>query len=42
MSVNILLTLINRNHDRRKEENSLLDKSDKSIKFHYFTDIVVR
>ena len=29
MSVNKLLTLINHNHDRRKEDNSSLDKSDK-------------
>ena len=31
MSVNKLLTLINLNCDRRNEENSSLDKSDKSI-----------
>ena len=29
MSVNKSLTLINHNHDLRKEENSSLDKSDK-------------
>ena len=33
MSVNKLLTFVNHNHDRRKEDNSLLDKSDKSIVF---------
>ena len=31
MSVNKLLTLINHHCDRRKEENSSLDKSDKYI-----------
>ena len=33
MSVNKLLTFINHNCKRRKEENSLLDESDKSIIF---------
>ena len=34
MSVNKVLTLINHNHERRKKENLLLDKSDKSIEFY--------
>ena len=34
MSVNKLLTSINLNCDRRKEENSSLDKSDKSIEIY--------
>ena len=33
MSVNKLLTFINDNCDRRKEDNSSLDESDKSIVF---------
>ena len=33
MSVNKLLTFINRNCDQRKEDNSSLDESDKSIIF---------
>ena len=33
MSVNKLLTFIYNNCERRKEDNSLLDESDKSIIF---------
>ena len=33
MSVNKLLTFIKHNCDRRKEDNSSLDESDKSIAF---------
>ena len=33
MSVNKLLTFINHNCDRRKEDNSSLDETDKSIIF---------
>ena len=39
MSVNKSLILINCNYDRRKEDNSLLDESDKSIVFSKVTQM---
>ena len=39
MSVNKLLTFVNHNCDRRKEDNSSLDESDKSIVFIKLTSL---
>ena len=39
MNVNKSLILINCNHDRRKEDNSSLDESDKSIIFIKLTQM---